>query len=83
MWKRAAKDLRKYPEVVVTGIDAAGRGAWVFVASSYRPNSPMNLLRGTRVAAREYLERRELPRPKLNYAVIHRLFEEAARVEDP
>lgn len=142
-WKRAAKDLAKYPEAVLNALDAAGRGvsvrqlqprfdaptgtlpvalpetlgvvegpasllahyhdaqlwnmhsmlikgrlerrdgAWVFVAVSYRPNSPMDFLRGTRVAARKYLERRGLPRPKPAYDVIHRLFDEASRIEDP
>ena len=142
-WKRAKKDLAKYPEAVLNAVDAGGRGvsvrqlqlafdaqrgtlpvtlpeslgvvegpasllahyhdeqlwnlrsmlikgrlerrdgAWVFVAGSYRPNTPMDFLRGTRVAARKYLERRGLPRPKPAYDVIRRLFDEASRIEDP
>ncbi|MBK6574779.1 MAG: hypothetical protein IPG17_00975 [Sandaracinaceae bacterium] len=58
-------------------------GQWVFVASSYRPASPMDFLRGTRVSAAKYLERRGLPRPKPNYEVIHRLFDEAGTISDP
>jgi hypothetical protein len=58
-------------------------GQWVFVASGYRPASPMDFLRGTRVSAAKYLERRGLTRPKPNYEVIHRLFAEASKISDP
>lgn len=143
MWKRAKKDLGKYPEVVVNAKDAEGRGVsvrqrtvvfdeatgtlpvslpstlgvvpgpatvlghfhdekvwnmhsmsikgmleqrggqWVFVASSYVPAKIMDFLKGTRVSARKYLDRRGLPWPKPNYEVIHRLFKEAAEIKDP
>jgi hypothetical protein len=43
----------------------------------------MDFLRGTRVSARKYLERRGLPWPKPNYEVINRLFEEAGKISDP
>jgi len=43
----------------------------------------MDFLRGTRVSAAKYLERRGLPRPKPDYAVIERLFEEASKISDP
>lgn len=58
-------------------------GQWVFVTSSYRPARIMDFLRGTRVSAAKYLERRGLPRPKPDYAVIERLFEEASKISDP
>lgn len=143
MWKRAKKDLSKYPEAVLNAKDAEGRGVsvrqrelafdvatgtmpvklpsslgavagpatllghfhddkvwnmhtmsirgtleqragqWVFVASSYQPARIMDFLRGTRVSARKYLERRGLPWPKPNYEVINRLFEEAGKISDP
>lgn len=143
MWKRAKKDLSKYPEAVLNAKDAEGRGVsvrqrdlafdvatgtmpvklpsslgavagpatllghfhddkvwnmhsmsirgtleqragqWVFVASSYQPARIMDFLRGTRVSARKYLERRGLPWPKPNYEVINRLFEEAGKIVDP
>ncbi len=58
-------------------------GAWVFVTTSFTPPSVLQMLRNVRKAATKYLADRGLPTPEVNYEAVARLWEKAARTENP
>lgn len=58
-------------------------GARVFVTTSFTPPSVLQMLKNVRKAATKYLADRGLPTPKVNYDAVARLWEKAARIENP
>jgi hypothetical protein len=56
---------------------------WVFVTTAYAPPSMVAMIRGVHRSADAYLAKRGLPRPKVAFDVIERLWQRAAAIEKP
>jgi hypothetical protein len=56
---------------------------WVFVTTSFTPPSMIAMIRGIHRSANRYLDKRDLPRPKVAFDVIDRLWEQAKTIERP
>jgi hypothetical protein len=58
-------------------------GGWQFVTTSFTPPSMWKMIKGVRQSTRQYLQKRGLAMPKVDYAVIERLWERARKITDP
>lgn len=63
-------------------IERRGDG-WTFVSTEYKPQSSWAMVTGAKRAAKQYLAKRGLGRPKIAFDVIRRLFREAQSIKDP
>ncbi len=55
--------------------------SWVFVTTSFTPPSMIAMIRGIHRSANQYLAKRNLPRPKVAFDVIDRLWEQVKKIE--
>jgi hypothetical protein len=58
-------------------------GAWMFVTTSFTPPSMWKMIKGVRESTKQYLAKRGLPMPRVDYEVIEKLWQRAKRIENP
>ncbi len=58
-------------------------GAWVFQTTAFTPPSAWKMMRGVSRSATEYLAKRNLPRPSVNWESIAALWRDAKQIENP
>jgi hypothetical protein len=63
-------------------VERDGEG-WVFVTTAFTPPSMIAMIRGIHRSANQYLQKRGLPRPKVAFDAIERLWQQAKTIERP
>jgi hypothetical protein len=58
-------------------------GAWVFQTTLFNPPSMWKAIKGMRTSMKSYLAQRNLPVPKVDFAVIDAMWRDAAEIPDP
>jgi hypothetical protein len=58
-------------------------GTWVFVTTSFTPPSPLRQIRDMSKTTQRYLEQRNLPMPKVDFAAVERMWTRAREIKDP
>jgi hypothetical protein len=69
-------DMWKLRAILLKGQIERRDGAWVFVTASFEPPSMRKMMKNIGVSWKAYLEKRGLPVPKVDYAVIDEMWRE-------
>lgn len=57
--------------------------AWTFVTTEFTPPSTWSMMKNVRRSTKRYLDKRGLPAPVVNYAVIEEMWKRARKIRDP
>ena len=58
-------------------------GKWTFVTTSFDPPSMWQFMKNVRASTKKYLESRNLPWPKVNFASLDAMWKDAKKIENP
>jgi hypothetical protein len=62
--------------ILLKGKLARREGKWIFVTTSFTPPSTWQMIKNVKKSARDYLAKRNLPWPVVNYAAIDQMWAE-------